>query len=68
MTHKEIRKAHLENNKLYDHKDINFQEYINKQFELLSELDRNIYRLENIHLELFKDVKTWFRKKFYNDI
>ncbi|MFS4429473.1 hypothetical protein [Chryseobacterium sp. S90] len=50
MTHKEIRKAHLENKKLHDDKAINFQEYINKQFELLNELNKEIDRLENLHI------------------
>ncbi|MDG4652625.1 hypothetical protein [Chryseobacterium arthrosphaerae] len=45
MTRKEIRKAHLENEKLYDDKAINFQEYINRQFELLEELNKEIDRV-----------------------
>jgi len=61
MTHKEIRKAHLENEKLYDDKAINFQEYIKKQFELLNELNKEIDRLENIHLYFFKNIINWFR-------
>ncbi|MEE6129892.1 hypothetical protein V2E39_21010 [Chryseobacterium arthrosphaerae] len=68
MTRKEIRKAHLENEKLYDDKAINFQEYINRQFELLEELNKEIDRVENIHLQFFKNIKNWFRKKNYNAI
>lgn len=63
MTLKEIKKAQLENEKLYDNKVISINEYIEKQFELLQELDEHIYKLENIHLEFFKNIKNWFRKK-----
>ncbi|UKB81231.1 hypothetical protein [Chryseobacterium sp. MEBOG07] len=63
MTFKEIKKALQENEKLYDDKIIGFNEYIEKQFELLKELDEHIYRLENIHLEFLKKIKNWFRKK-----
>ncbi|MDR6489947.1 hypothetical protein J2799_004497 [Chryseobacterium vietnamense] len=63
MTLKEIKKAQLENEKLYDDKVISINEYIEKHFELLQELDEHIYKLENIHLEFFKNIKKWFRKK-----
>lgn len=65
MTSKEIEKALQENEKLYDDNIIDFNEYIEKQFELLKELDEHIYRLENIHLEFFKKIKNWFRNKIY---
>ncbi|WP_172279073.1 hypothetical protein [Chryseobacterium sp. LAM-KRS1] len=65
MTSKEIEKALQENEKLYDDKIIDFNEYIEKQFELLKELDEHIYRLENIHLEFLKKIKNWFRNKIY---
>lgn len=63
MTFKEIKKALQENEKFYDDKIIGFNEYIEKQFELLKELDEQIYKSENIHLEFFKNIKNWFRKK-----
>ncbi|MGE8556697.1 MAG: hypothetical protein ACN6OB_22470 [Chryseobacterium jejuense] len=63
MTFKEIEKALQENRKLYKEKVISINEYIEKHFELLKELDEHIYRLENIHLEFFKKIKNWFRKK-----
>ncbi|MCT2562109.1 hypothetical protein [Chryseobacterium herbae] len=63
MTLKEIEKAQLENETLYEDKVISKNEYIEKQFELLKELDELLYRLENIHLEFLKNIKNWFRKK-----
>ncbi|MBV8328318.1 hypothetical protein [Chryseobacterium sp.] len=63
MTLKEIEKAIQENEKLYEEKVINNNDYIEKLFELLKELDEYKYRLENIHLEFFKNIKNWLRKK-----
>ena len=62
MTFKEIEKALQENKKLYKEKAISINEYVEKHFELLKELDEHIYRLENIHLEFLKKIENWFRK------
>lgn len=60
MTYKEIKKAQLENEKLYKDNVININEYIEKQLELIKEINENLYRLENIHLEFLKKIKNWF--------
>lgn len=62
MTRKEIKKVHLENEKLYEEKIINTEEYIERQFNLLKEIRTRIHKDEQIDFEYSKKIKNWFRK------
>lgn len=63
MTYKEIKKAQLENKKLYDEKLIDIQEYAKRQSELLKEIKARIYKMENFEYEIFKNIMNWVKKK-----
>jgi len=63
MTLKEIQKAQLENEKLYDDKLISSQEYLKKQIAIIEEIDIHLYKLERFDFGIFKNIKNWFRKK-----
>jgi hypothetical protein len=58
----EIEEEILENEKLYEDKIINEKEYIRKQLKLLDELNLYQEKLENIHLQRFKNIVYWLRK------
>ena len=58
MTYKEIEKAQLENEKLYENKLISKQEYIKKQFEILEELEILLHKMEQFDFKIFKNIKN----------